>query len=141
MARRINKRRELDSLEETTKSENIVEKEPINVNLNMGIPEVDSEGNIIHEMSTPVDESAELSSIELSSAPEEDEEEKIVATITEEDVKDLDEKFGIDAEEEIEKIFTEKEVEVKILPKQPRSVAGLSRSQLRIFERTGRLPN
>ena len=131
MARRINKRRELDSLEETTKSENIVEKEPINVELKAEMPEFDN----------TVDESAELSSIELSPAPEEDEEEKIMATITEEDVKDLDEKFGIDAEEEIEKIFTEKEVEVKILPKQPRSVAGLSRSQLRIFERTGRLPN
>lgn len=131
MARRINKRRELDSLEETTKSENIVEKEPINVELKAEMPEFDN----------TVDESAELSSIELSPAPEEDEEEKIVATITEEEVKDLDEKFGIDAEEEIEKIFTEKEVEVKILPKQPRSVAGLSRSQLRIFERTGRLPN
>lgn len=131
MARRINKRRELDSLEETTKSENIVEKEPISVELKAEMPEFDN----------TVDESAELSSIELSSAPEEDEEEKIVATITEEEVKDLDEKFGIDAEEEIEKIFTEKEVEVKILPKQPRSVAGLSRSQLRIFERTGRLPN
>lgn len=131
MARRINKRRELDSLEETTKSENIVEKEPISVELKAEMPEFDN----------TVDESAELSSIELSSAPEEDEEEKIVATITEEEVKDLDEKFGIDAEEEIEKIFTEKEVEVKILPKQPRSIAGLSRSQLRIFERTGRLPN
>jgi len=131
MARRINKRRELDSLEETTKSENIVEKEPINVELKAEMPEFDN----------TVDESAELSSIELSPAPEEDEEEKIVATITEEEVKDLDEKFGIDAEEEIQKIFAEKEVEVKVLPKQPRSVAGLSRSQLRIFERTGRLPN
>jgi len=131
MARRINKRRELDSLEETTKSENIVEKEPISVELKAEMPEFDN----------TVDESAELSSIELSSAPEEDEEEKIVATITEEEVKDLDEKFGIDAEEEIQKIFAEKEVEVKVLPKQPRSVAGLSRSQLRIFERTGRLPN
>ena len=131
MARRINKRRELDSLEETTKSENIVEKEPISVELKAEMPEFDN----------TVDESAELSSIELSPAPEEDEEEKIVATITEEEVKDLDEKFGIDAEEEIQKIFAEKEVEVKVLPKQPRSVAGLSRSQLRIFERTGRLPN
>ena len=127
----MSKRRELDSLEETTKSENIVEKEPISVELKAEMPEFDN----------TVDESAELSSIELSPAPEEDEEEKIVATITEEEVKDLDEKFGIDAEEEIQKIFAEKEVEVKVLPKQPRSVAGLSRSQLRIFERTGRLPN
>lgn len=140
MARRINKRRELDSLEETTKSENIVEKEPIEINLQVSGEEMNFEEPEF-EMEKPVNESAELSSIELSSAPEEDEEEKIIATITEEDVKDLDEKFGIDAEEEIEKIFTEKEVEVKILPKQPRSVAGLSRSQLRIFERTGRLPN
>lgn len=140
MARRINKRRELDSLEETTKSENIVEKEPISVELKVSGEETNFEEPEF-EMEKPVDESAELSSIELSSAPEEDEEEKIIATITEEEVKDLDEKFGIDAEEEIEKIFTEKEVEVKILPKQPRSVAGLSRSQLRIFERTGRLPN
>jgi len=140
MARRINKRRELDSLEETTKSENIVEKEPIEINLQVSGEEMNFEEPEF-EMEKPVNESAELSSIELSPAPEEDEEEKIMATITEEDVKDLDEKFGIDAEEEIEKIFTEKEVEVKILPKQPRSVAGLSRSQLRIFERTGRLPN
>lgn len=140
MARRINKRRELDSLEETTKSENIVEKEPIEINLQVSGEEMNFEEPEF-EMEKPVNESAELSSIELSPAPEEDEEEKIIATITEEDVKDLDEKFGIDAEEEIEKIFTEKEVEVKILPKQPRSVAGLSRSQLRIFERTGRLPN
>ena len=129
MARRINKRRELDSLEETTKSENIVEKEPMGIELKTEAPEI------------PVDESAEMSSIELSPAPEEDEEEKIVANITKEDVKDFDEKFGIDAEEEIQKIFAKKEVEVKVLPKQPRSVAGLSRSQLRIFERTGRLPN
>ena len=140
MARRINKRRELDSLEETTKSENIVEKEPIEINLQVSGEEMNFEEPEF-EMEKPVNESAELSSIELSPAPEEDEEEKIMATITEEDVKDLDEKFGIDAEEEIEKIFTEKEVEVKILPKQPRSIAGLSRSQLRIFERTGRLPN
>ena len=140
MARRINKRRELDSLEETTKSENIVEKEPIEINLQVSGEEMNFEEPEF-EMEKPVNESAELSSIELSSAPEEDEEEKIIATITEEDVKDLDEKFGIDAEEEIQKIFAEKEVEVKVLPKQPRSVAGLSRSQLRIFERTGRLPN
>jgi len=140
MARRINKRRELDSLEETTKSENIVEKEPIEINLQVSGEEMNFEEPEF-EMEKPVNESAELSSIELSPAPEEDEEEKIVATITEEEVKDLDEKFGIDAEEEIQKIFAEKEVEVKVLPKQPRSVAGLSRSQLRIFERTGRLPN
>ena len=134
MARRINKRRELDSLEETTKSENIVEKEPIDINLLIS-------GEEISEVVKPVDESAELCSIELSPAPEEDEEEKIIATITEEDVKDLDEKFGIDAEEEIEKLFSEKEIEVKVLPKQPRTIASLSRSELRIFERTGRLPN
>jgi hypothetical protein len=131
MARKINNRSEQNSHEEITKSENIVEKEPISVELKAEMPEFDNS----------VDESAELSSNELSQAPEENKEEKIIVTVNEEEVKNINEKFGIDAKEEIEKIFAEKEVEVTILPKQPKSLAGLSRSQLRIFERTGRLPN
>lgn len=134
MAKKVIKRGILNQIveePEEEKNENVAENEAIRIN-------------------------AEL----LASEPVVDkisEEEKIMATIMEEDVKDLDEKFGIDAEEEIEKIFSEEESvevhvevsdpeisevseeiaeEIKEEPK-PRS---LSPKEQKLFARTGILP-
>ncbi len=89
------------------------------------------------------------------------EEPKIVITIQEEDVKDLDEKFGVDAEEEIKEIVSEEEnkmvdesaeissivlspvpefeeeknVDIVIKPKP--DVKHLSPAELRAYQRTG----
>ena len=146
MARRINKRSELDSVEETVNNENIVEKESIEVEL-----KVSDEESIINETISEeqkekmMAEGAEAFAKEIDKKILEDlnslSEEKVEISISEEDVEDLDEKFDVNAEEEIEKMFPEKKVEVKVLPKQPVNLLSLSRSQLRIFQRTGRLPN
>lgn len=74
----------------------------------------------------------DLTSFDESSEDEfRPEPEKITVNIKEEDVKDLDEKFSIDAEDEIKKLFHEEEkiVEVK--------VDSLSPAQLRAYQRSG----
>lgn len=152
MGRRINKREELDSNEEIIKIENIAEKESIEVELKASgeeIPEIND--NLPEEEPMPSEKEFNFNFEKdyLLSAPSDKEVEidqlpKIVVTMTEEDVKDLDVKWGIDAEEEIEEIISKEndvEVKVKVLPEQPRNMESLSRSQLRIFQRTGRLPN
>lgn len=72
------------------------------------------------------------------------EEPKVVITIQEEDVKDLDEKFGIDAEEEVEAIIDtfpikpEEKMVVNVKPMRP--LSSLSPDELKRFQRTGILP-
>lgn len=145
MARRINKRSELDSVEETVNNENIVEKESIEVELKTA-----EEEKIVNYESEEKEFNFEIQKEYFLGTPDTDkqteidtlpEEEKVKITISEEDAEDLEENFDVDAEEEIEKMFPEKKVEVKVLPKQPVNLLSLSRSQLRIFQRTGRLPN
>lgn len=145
MARRINKRSELDSVEETVNNENIVEKESIEVELKTA-----EEEKIVNYESEEKEFNFEIQKEYFLGTPDTDkqteidtlpEEEKVKITIGEEDAEDLEENFDVDAKEEIEKIFPEKKVEVKVLPKQPVNLLSLSRSQLRIFQRTGRLPN
>lgn len=149
MARRINKRSELDSVEETVNNENIVEKESIEVELKGvdydSLPEEEKVNQIPErEFNFEIQKEYFLGTPDTDKQTEIDtlpEEEKVKITISEEDAEDLEENFDVDAEEEIEKMFPEKKVEVKVLPKQSVNLLSLSRSQLRIFQRTGRLPN
>lgn len=72
------------------------------------------------------------------------EEPKVVITIQEEDVKDLDEKFEVDAEEEIKEIFSEtlkvSEEKMVVNVKPMRPLSSLSPDELKRFQRTGILP-
>jgi hypothetical protein len=112
MTRRLIRKREEPI--EKTKKEDIVENEPMIIDLKVSGEEIAS---LLEK--------------------EEDNEPKIEVIVQEEDVKDLDEKFGVKFEEEIKKVITE------VIPdKKPQvNVASLSRAQFRIFQRTGKLPN
>jgi hypothetical protein len=103
------------------KKEEVVECEPISINLKAEMPEVDE------EIESPVyeDDGEEDGEIEVPS---------IKITFLEEDVKDLDEKFGVDLKKEIEEIIQE-EITVR-----KKTIAELSVAELRHYRRTGKLP-
>ncbi len=90
--------------------ENIVESEPININIEL-----------------------------LSPKPEE--EPKIIITAKEDDVKGMNEDFGIDMKEEMKEVISEEfdvsEEKIEAIVKEKKPTQGLSRAQMRIFERTG----
>lgn len=79
---------------------------------------------------------------------------KTVTNVSDEDKKDLEEKFGLNADEEINKIVKEdkkepekpidlpkKEVEIKDEEKpKDKTIADLSSDQLKIYQRTGIIP-
>lgn len=77
-------------------------------------------------------------------SPEPEEEPKIIVTVEEDDVEEMEENFGVDVEEEIKEVISEEfdvpEEKIEVVVEEKKPTQGLSRAQMRIFERTGIVP-
>jgi hypothetical protein len=114
MARKRNLQKKDVPQNETIK-ENVVESEPISIDMGL-----------------------------LSPEPEEEEERKIIVTVEEDDMEEMEEDFGVDMEEEIKEVISEEfdvpEEKIEVVVEEKKPTQGLSRAQMRIFERTGIVP-